>query len=41
MRGERIMLQVMLALQIAASLYRIPSVRLAFDQLAYEDAMRG
>lgn len=31
----------LLVLPLVALLYCIPSIRLAFDQLAYEDAMRG
>jgi len=31
----------LLALPIVALLYCIPSIRLAFGQLAYEDAVRG
>ena len=31
----------LMALPLVALLYLIPSVRGAFDQLAYEDAMRG
>lgn len=31
----------LVVLPIAVVLYLIPSVRGAFDQLAYEDAMRG
>lgn len=31
----------LVALPFVAILYLIPSVRDAFDQLAYEDAMRG
>ena len=36
-----ILLCSLIALPIVAILYLIPSVRDAFDQLAYEDAMRG
>lgn len=31
----------LMALPLVALLYMIPSVRGAFDQIAYEDAMRG
>ena len=31
----------LIALPIVVLLYCIPTVRLAFNQLAYEDAMRG
>ena len=36
-----VVLIALLFLPVVVLLYRIPSIRVAFDQLAYEDAMRG
>ena len=36
-----VILAGLLVLPIVLLLYCIPSIRLAFDQLVYEDAMRG
>lgn len=41
MKAVAIIVSGLLVLPIVAALYYIPSIRLAFDQLAYEDAMRG
>ena len=41
LKAVAIIAVVLLVVPFVAVLYCVPSIRLAFDQLAYEDAMRG